>query len=144
MLTEMIADQGRTDFVAQGAMSYWADSAMGRRHYGDALARYAEDLRRMRGTQLHNVLLQCFGIAAALAGLGCDSDAIELMAGVRAVGEHDGAIDIPEDLAPGSGDLLAASRARLGDEAVAQARARGRARSLDDLVSWALSMPEAV
>ena len=102
MLAEMIADPGRTDFTTGFAWGYWADCALARGNYDAALERYAETLWRFRAMQLHNVLVQCFSIATALAGLGRDAEAIELMAAVQAVGERGGTINLPEELRPES------------------------------------------
>ena len=140
MLAEMIADPGRTDFTTGFAWSYWADCALARGNYDAALERYAETLWRFRAMQLHNVLVQCFSIATALAGLGRDAEAIELMAAVQAVGERDGTVNLPEELRPESVPLAAAATERLGEPAVAEARSRGRARTLDDIVAWAVSL----
>jgi predicted ATPase/class 3 adenylate cyclase len=144
LLAEVEADAGRTDFFSQFAGSYLADCAVIRGEYDEALPRYAEILRRMRGTQLHNVLLQCHCMATALAGLGRDREAVELIEATQAVGEREG-IDLPDELSIAP-QLLAGARARLGQEACAQARRRGRERErdVDDIVSWALSLPASV
>jgi hypothetical protein len=142
LLSEVVADPGRTDFFSQFADSYLADCAVIRGEYDEALPRYAEILQRMRGTQLHNVLLQCLCMATALAGLGRDREAVELLEAVQAAGEREG-IELPDELSMAP-QLVADARARLGREACAQARRRGRERDVDDIVSWALSLPASV
>jgi hypothetical protein len=121
---------------------------MRRGRYAEAMPHYVDALRRLRGTQLHNALIQCDSVSIALAGLGRDAEAIELRAATQAVGERDATIGLPEpdELIPDGPELLAASRARLGDAAAAEAERRGRARDLDDLVSWValLAAPVAV
>jgi predicted ATPase/class 3 adenylate cyclase len=139
ILAGIVADSRRTDFSADFASSYMADCALMRRRYDDALARGVDCVRKMRLTQIHNVLLQCLAIVMALAGLGRDSEAIELLAAIGAVGEREG-IELPTDLYD-LPELLPASRERLGVGAVAQAEHRGRNRELEDIVSWVLSMP---
>jgi predicted ATPase/class 3 adenylate cyclase len=140
MLADIIAEPHRTDHGAVAAMSVWADCALSRGRYEDALSRYTETLRSVRGTQFFNTLLQCWGIAAALAGLGRDGEAIAIVETIHAVGERDGAVELREEVAPWTGaEMLGAARTRLGDLAVARAREGARRRDLDDLVALALS-----
>jgi predicted ATPase len=148
ILREIAADAGRTDWGSDAASSYLGDCEMRRGRYAEAVPHYVDALRRLRGTQLHNALIQCDSVAIAMAGLGRDAEAIELRAATQAVGERDATIGLPEsdELIPEGPELLAASRARLGDAAAAEAERRGRARDLDDLVSWValLAAPVAV
>jgi hypothetical protein len=135
ILTAITADPGRRDFFEMAAWSYWADCALLRGEYESAVERYIETMRRIRGGQLHNMLLQIYGIAGALAGLGHDEQAVELMAAIQAVGERDGGIELPEDMQPEVAGLMETARSRLGDAAVADARRRGRERDFEDAVA---------
>jgi predicted ATPase/class 3 adenylate cyclase len=146
ILREIVADPGRTDWASDAASSYLGDCEMRRGRYAEALPHYVDALRRLRGTQLHNALIQCDSVSIALAGLGRDAEAIELRAATQAVGDRDGTVGLPEpdELIPDGPELLAASRARLRDAAAAEAERRGRARDLDDLVSWVASLAAPV
>jgi tetratricopeptide (TPR) repeat protein len=148
ILRAIVADPGRTDWASDAASSYLGDCEMRRGRYADALPHYVEALGRLRGTQLHNALIQCDAVSIALAGLRRDAEAIELRAATQAVSERDETVGLPDpaELIPEGPELLEASRARLGDRAVEAAERRGRARDLDDLVSWvsALAAPVAV
>ena len=144
MFRAILADESRTDFGADFAASYLADCAVMRGKYDEALPHYATTLRRLRGRQAHNVLLQCFGIATALAGLGRDSDAIELISAVHAIAVSRDGAEIPEELGVGTADLLAGARERLGPDAVTEAERRGRRRDFDETVEWALELADRV
>jgi tetratricopeptide (TPR) repeat protein len=146
ILREIVADPGRTDWAAETASSYLGDCEMRRGRYAEALPHYVDALRRLRGTQLHNALIQCDSVSIALAGLGRDEEAIELGAATQAVADRDGAVGLPEpdDLLPDAPELLAASRARVGGAVAAEAERRGRARDLDDLLSWVASIAAPV
>ena len=136
----LAADRGRRDFFDVAAWSYWADCALARGYYAAAVERYVETLRRIGGAQLFNSMLQCFLIAHALAGLGRDHEAVELLSAIRAAAQRDGGIELPDDLPHAPIHLMAHARARLGEEAVARAQERGRARDFEDTVAWTFSI----
>jgi hypothetical protein len=136
-----MAQPARTDFGALFAQSLWADCAFLRGRYHDAIERYAEMLRRLGGTQLDNQLLQVYGVATALAGLGRDREALEMLAAARGVAEREGGMDLRDDVLPEGAEALRAARLRLG-EGAAEAAGRGPALDLAALVSWALSLAD--
>jgi predicted ATPase/class 3 adenylate cyclase len=141
VLTAIMAQPARTDFGALFAQSLWADCAFLRGRYHDAIERYAEMLRRLGGTQLDNQLLQVYGVATALAGLGRDREALEMLAAARGVAEREGGMDLRDDVLPEGAEALRAARLRLG-EGAAEAAGRGPALDLAALVSWALSLAD--
>jgi predicted ATPase/class 3 adenylate cyclase len=138
-LSEIVSQPGRSDMVAELAWFDWAECALARADYAAAITRYAETLRRLHGMQLLNVMLVCSGIVAALAGLARDADAIELLSAIREIGKR-GEIELPEEPASPRARFVTASRARLGEDAVARAERAGRARDLDETISWVLSL----
>src|SRR4051794_1928944 len=140
MLRDIYADSTRTDLVSSFALSYLADCAVMTERYEQALARFAAFVRAIRGTDTHNVLLQCVGIVVALSGLGRDAEAIELQAAIAATMPPHSAILVGADLYPEAPGLLERSRARLGPSAVAEAERRGTGWTIEDIEEWVVSM----
>ena len=117
---------------------------MARDEFDVALHRYAHTLRAARLMPINGLFI-CAGIARALAGLGEDAAAVELDAGVEANFDREGLLWARESLAPAPGRelaLMAAARARLSSDAVAQAKRRGRDREHDELIDLALTLAD--
>ena len=145
VLTEILADS-RLDgsFISMCAMGCWGDLAMARDQFDIALGRYAHTLRAARVMPINGLLI-CSGIAHALAGLGQDAEAVELDAGVEANIDREGSRWVVETLAPAPQrevQLIAAARARLGNDAAAQAQRRGRDHERDPLIDLALALAD--
>lgn len=143
MLREIYADSTRTDLISSYALSYLADCAIVSGRYEQALARFAAFVREIRGTDTHNVLLQCVGIVVALSGLGRDAEAVELDAAIAATMPPHSALLLDADLYPGGPELLERSRERLGPSAVAEAERRGAGRTVENVEAWVVSMAPA-
>jgi hypothetical protein len=143
MLRDIYADTARTDLISSFALSYLADCAVMAGRYEEALGRFAAFVREIRGTDTHNVLLQCVGIVAALSGLGRDAEAVELHAAVAATMPPHSSILQVADLYPDGPDMLERSRERLGPRAVAEAEQRGASRTVEDIEAWVVSMAPA-
>ena len=80
-----------------------------------------------------------------LAGLGQDAAAVELDAGVEANIDQDGSRWAVETLAPvpqREVQLITAARARLSNDAAAQAQRRGRDHERDALIDLALALAD--
>ena len=140
MLSDISADSARTDLLSSFAPSYMADCAVMSGRYEQALARFATYVRVLRGTDAHNVLLQCAGIVVALSGLGRDAEAVELRAAIAATKPRHSHILLGADLYPQGPELLERSRTRLGPSAVAEAERRGASRTIGDVEAWVVSM----
>jgi tetratricopeptide (TPR) repeat protein len=145
VLTEILADS-RLDgsFISICAMDCWGDLAMARDQFDIALGRYAHTLRAARVMPINGLLI-CSGIARALAGLAQDAAAVELDAGVEANIDQEGSRWAVETLAPvpqREVQLIAAARARLGNDAAAQAQRRGRDHERDALIDLALALAD--
>jgi predicted ATPase len=143
MLREIYADTTRTDLLSTFALSYLADCAVMTGRYEQALGRFAAFVREIRGTDTHNVLLQCVGIVVALSGLNRDAEAVELNAAVAATMPPHSALLGVADLYPDGPELLERSRERLGPSAVAEAERRGASRTVEDIEAWVVSMAPA-
>jgi hypothetical protein len=111
--------------------------------YEEALGRFAAFVRGIRGTDTHNVLLQCVGIVVALSGLGRDAEAVELNTAIAATMPLHSEILLGANLYPARADLLEQSRERLGPRAVAEAEHRGSSRTIEDIEAWVVSMAAA-
>jgi predicted ATPase/class 3 adenylate cyclase len=144
MLGDISADSTRTDLLSFFAPSYMADCAVMSGRFEQALARFAAYVRVLRGTDTHNMLLQCAGIVVALAGLGRDAEAIELQAAIIATLPRYSHIHLERELYPQGPELLERSRTRLGQRAVAEAEQRGAARTIEDIEAWVVSMAPAI
>ena len=140
MLREIHADGTRTDLLSSFALSYLADCAVMAGRYEEAIARFAAFVREIRGTDTHNMLLQCVGIVMALSGLGRDAEAVELHTAIAATMPPHSAILLATDLYPGGDEAIERSRARLGGRAVAEAERRGNSRTVEDIEEWVVSM----
>jgi predicted ATPase/class 3 adenylate cyclase len=145
ILSEILADS-RLDgsFISMCAMDCWGDLAMARDEFDIALDRYAHTLRAARVMPINGLQI-CSGIARALAGLGQDDVAVELDAGVEANFEREGSVWARESIAPAPQrelQLMAAARTRLGSDAAAQARRRGRDHERDELIDLALALAD--
>ena len=125
------------------ALKEQGDRALDAKRYEDALARFAAFVREIRGTDIHNVLLQCTGIVVALSGLGRDADAVDLHAAIAATMPPYSSLLLGQDLYPGGSELLERSRERLGPRAVAEAEQRGASRTIEDVEEWVVSMAPA-
>jgi tetratricopeptide (TPR) repeat protein len=143
MLRDIYADTTRTDLLSSFALSYLADCAIMVGRYEQALGRFAAFVREIRGTDTHNVLLQCVGIVVALSGLGRDAEAVELHTAIGATMPPHSEILLGPDLYPGASDLLESARERLGPRAVADAEQRGASRTIEDIEAWVVSMAPA-
>jgi predicted ATPase/class 3 adenylate cyclase len=133
---------GRTDVFWFYIPTFMGDCAFVSCDFPGALAHYAEMLRRFPVAHLNNSLCQVQGIAACLAAMGDDEEAIELLAGIDEVWRsrtgHPGfAIILPGYDAP-----LRASGARLGPDAAAQARARGASLDYEELRARAFELAD--
>lgn len=144
MLGAIHADSTRTDLLSSFALSYMADCAVMSGRYEQALARFAAYVRVLRGTDPHNVLLQCAGIVVALSGLGRDAEAVELRASIAATLPRYSEIHLGPDLYPQSPELLQRSQTRLGPRAVAEAERRGANRTIEDIEAWVVAMAPAI
>jgi predicted ATPase len=143
LLRDIYADTTRTDHISSFALSYLADCAVMTGRYEEALGRFAAFVREIRGTDTHNVLLQCVGIVVALSGLSRDADAVELNTAIAATMPPHSEILLGANLYPAGADLLERSRERLGPRAVAEAEQRGASRTVEDIEAWVVSMAAA-
>jgi hypothetical protein len=140
-ISEILQAGDRSSFGTDVAITSWADCALMRGDHGAALERYGQSLRLIPSrTQTHNALLECYGIACSLIGLGAEAEAIEMMAAVEAAAERGDIAMIREDTTPGQAARFVAARQRLGEEGVAEARRRGRRRDVEDAIAWALEL----
>jgi predicted ATPase/class 3 adenylate cyclase len=144
LLSEVV-DDGRVgdSFIASNAMSLLVDCAVERGQFGVALQRGAAGLRGW-GHVHFNALLQCIAIAAALAGLGHDAEAVELIAAAQAAAEREALGSLTEWFPPPQLHLLADANTRLGQHgvALAQQRGRGRGRDVQTVIDWAFELAE--
>ena len=112
-----------------------------RGHFGMALQRGAAGLRGW-GHVRFNALQQCIAIAAALAGLRHDAEAVELIAAALAAAERAAHTSRTGWFPPAQLQLLADANTRLGQPGVALAQQRGRGRDGQTVIDWALELTE--
>jgi class 3 adenylate cyclase len=140
-LQAILARPQRTDFAANGAMSYLADSALGRGDGSSALTSYASALEtEMRNTDPNCALLQLVGIAASLAMLGRDSQAALMLGAVERVATMLGTNQVPLLTRGVVSDPLAALAGRLGHDQWERQRTAGRELSLEQAVEVAFEL----
>ncbi len=122
----------RTDRNSLWAPSYLGDCALGLGEPAIALQYFRQQLSRLDDRALGSVLAQLQGVAAALARLGEDADAVELMAAVEA---HSAVMERPDPPAVIRTYAVIVDEAviRLGPRA-AECRANGARWTLDQLL----------
>jgi predicted ATPase/class 3 adenylate cyclase len=140
LLSEIVPEVQRSDsFTAMTALAAWGDCAMARGRHDAAAFRLGEAVRASLGMPM-NEFIGCLGIAAALAGLGRDTEAIELVSATEAATEREGLARVLSHTGATEQQLLERARARLGPSGVAEATRRGRERGRDELLKFALSL----
>jgi len=141
LLSEIVPEIQRSDsFSAMTALGTWADCALARGQFEAALFRLGEALRASLGMPM-NECIGCLAIAAALAGLGRDAEAIDVVSAVEAVSAREGLGWVMNHVSPPEQQRLDQARARLGQPGVAEASKRGRDRGRDELLEFALALP---
>lgn len=142
LLSQVVDDPRIADsYIHSAAVSWWGDCALDRGEFAVALGRFAASLR-LSGSTRFNALIQCAEIAVALAGLGYDAQAIEVMAAAQAIVERDDLGRLDDSMWGDRLRLLDAARDRLGESAVAKAQEQGRARDAQDVIDWALALAD--
>jgi len=140
LLSEIVPEvQRRDSFTAMTALGAWGDCAMVRGRYEAAAFRLGEALRASLGMPM-NEFICCLGIAAALAGLGRDAEAVEVVSATEAACAREGLAWVMSHTSATEQQLLDQVRARIGPSGVAEATRRGANRGRDELIEFALSL----
>lgn len=142
-LAKIIAHPERTDFAAEGAMGAWADCAMLRHAYADALWRSNTAAAKRYVEDPINTLGQLTCSAAALAGLGRDREAVELFAATQHAAAHEFGMREPARYNGVDVDsYMAAAAARLGPSEWARRSALGTRHTYAETIAWATRLAE--
>ena len=140
LLSEIVPEVQRSDsFTAMTALGTWGDCALARGQFDAAAFRLGEGLRASLGMPM-NELVGCLAIAAALAGLGRDADAIEVVSATEAASVREGLQWVMSHVSATEQQLLDQAGARLGRPGAAEATKRGRDHGRDELLEFALSL----
>jgi hypothetical protein len=140
LLSEIVPEiQGSDSFTAMTALATWGDCALARGQFDAAAFRFGEALRASYGMPM-NELISCLAIAAALAGLGRDGEAIEVVSATEAGSAREGLEWVLNHVSATQQQLLDEARARLGQPHIDEATRRGRNHGRDEALEFALSL----